>query len=90
VRPDHPDWESLAAHFTLFVGTRQIIVAQIDKVQTSCGFAVPLYAYQGQRDTLIREWETEGDAGLRAYWREKNTASIDGLPTSIPADESPR
>lgn len=81
VRPNSPNWDALAANFTLFPGTRQIIVADIDKVQTSCGFAVPLYDYQGDRDTLVRWAEVKGD--LHDYWQENNTCSIDGLPTSI-------
>ncbi len=27
--------------------------------------------------------EAKGEAGLQAYWREKNTHSIDGLPTGL-------
>lgn len=33
---------------------RQIISIDIEKVQTSCGYAVPRYAYEGERDTLRR------------------------------------
>lgn len=83
IRPGHPDWESMAAHFTLHSGTRQIIVADIEKVQTSCGFAVPLYDYQSQRDTLVKWSDTKGEDGIRQYWQQKNTRSIDGLPTLI-------
>ncbi len=83
VRPDSPDWDALAANFTLLPGARQIIVAEIDKVQTSCGYAVPLYDYQGDRDVLIKWAENRGEDGLRDYWQEKNVCSIDGLPTSI-------
>ena len=88
IRPDHPDWGELAAHFTLHEGTRQIIVADIEQVQTSCGYAVPLYEYQGQRDTLIRWAQAKGEDGVRQYWQDKNTCSIDGLPTSVRASTS--
>jgi len=43
VLPDDVLWAELSAHFTLQPATRQIIVADIHKVQTSCGFSVPLY-----------------------------------------------
>jgi hypothetical protein len=35
-------------------GARQIIGLDIDLVQTSCGFGVPLYDYQGERPSLDR------------------------------------
>ena len=39
---------------TLQPATRQIIVADIHKVQTSCGFGVPLYEYTGERDHALK------------------------------------
>jgi hypothetical protein len=84
VRPPDAEWDALAANFsTVYPGTRQIVVADIDKVQTSCGYAVPLYEYQGQRDTLIRWAEAKGEDGVVDYWQEKNACSMDGLPTRL-------
>ncbi|MDG2307375.1 MAG: hypothetical protein P8R42_22540 [Candidatus Binatia bacterium] len=34
--------------------TRQLIAIGVEKVQTSCGWAVPRYEYLGERDTLER------------------------------------
>jgi hypothetical protein len=65
------------------VGARQIVVLDADLVQTSCGYAVPTYAYEGERPTLDRWAETKGEAGLDAYRAEKNAVSIDGLPTGL-------
>ncbi|MFQ3660365.1 MAG: hypothetical protein SNJ54_15555 [Anaerolineae bacterium] len=67
-------------------GARQIVVADIDLVQTSCGFAVPLMDYVGQRDTLIKWAETKGDDALNAYRAEKNVTSLDQLPTHLGVD----
>lgn len=64
-------------------GARQIVVLDIDLVQTSCGYGVPLFEYIGERPTLLRWAEAKGEEGLAEYWRLKNTASIDGLPTGI-------
>jgi hypothetical protein len=64
---------------------RQIVVADITRVQTSCGFAVPLMQYESQRDTLIRWAEAKGEDGLADYWQEKNASSVDGLPTPLAA-----
>lgn len=77
------DWELYSPHFTIFPSTRQIIVADIDLVQTSCGFGVPLYEYTGERDIHFEWAETKGDEGLHEYVLEKNLKSLDGLPTNI-------
>ena len=55
-------------------------MAEIERVQTSCGMAVPLMDYVGQRDNLITWAEAQGPDGLVAYRAEKNRRSIDGLP----------
>ena len=83
VLPGSAEWDQLAPHFPTYPGMRQIIVADITRVQTSCGFAVPLMEYVGQRDTLIRWVEAKGEQALTAYQSDKNTRSIDGLPTPL-------
>ena len=64
-------------------GARQLVVLEVDLVQTSCGYAVPRYEHRGARQNLVRWAEAKGEAGLEAYRREKNAASIDGLSTGI-------
>ncbi|MBL6457131.1 pyridoxamine 5'-phosphate oxidase family protein [Belnapia sp. T6] len=65
-------------------GARQIVRLEIDLVQTSCGYGVPLFAPMGERPNLRRWAEAKGEAGLIAYRAEKNTRSLDGLP-ALPA-----
>jgi hypothetical protein len=83
VLPQDAEWDELSPLFPSILGTRQIMVIDIQVVQTSCGYAVPLYEYVAERDTLIRWAEVKGDEGLEAYWREKNVCSLDGLPTPL-------
>jgi len=64
-------------------GARQIVVLEVDRVQTSCGYSVPKFEYAGERTTLLRWAEGKGEAGLEEFRRVKNTVSIDGLPTGI-------
>jgi len=75
----------LAAEFgnTEPLGARQMVMLDIELVQTSCGYGVPLFDYHGERDTLTRWAEAKGRAGVETYQREKNTRSIDGLPTGL-------
>lgn len=83
VQRQDADWAELRTHFPALPGERQLIVLDIDSVQTSCGYAVPMYAYRGERETLARWAEKKGPVGLLDYWREKNQVSIDGLPTHL-------
>ncbi len=64
-------------------GARQMVVLDVDRVQTSCGYGVPLFDYAGERPTLRRWAEAKGEAGLEEYRLAKNAFSIDGLPTGI-------
>jgi len=79
----HQDWKIWEARFPSIPGTRQIIVLNINKVQTSCGYAVPTAENFQERDTL-RKWATKkGEEGIEQYWKDKNTESLDGYPTFI-------
>jgi hypothetical protein len=79
VVPGDEGWEELIDRFPGYPGVRQIITAEISRVQTSCGYAVPRMDLVGDRDTLLRWAEAKRDA-LPAYRAEKNARSIDGLP----------
>jgi hypothetical protein len=86
IRRQDAEWAALRGAFPSLPGERQIIVMDIDSVQTSCGYAVPLMNYAGERDTLARWAEKKGPAGLLDYWRDKNQISIDGMATGLLED----
>ncbi|WP_373521085.1 pyridoxamine 5'-phosphate oxidase family protein [Aquiflexum sp.] len=65
------------------VGARQIIEMEVDLVQTSCGFAVPLMEFKEERKTLNSWAEKQGEDNIKDYWKSKNTISIDGFETKI-------
>jgi hypothetical protein len=65
------------------VGARQIVRLTVERVQTSCGYGVPLFAYRGERPSLDNWAQAKGEDGLEAYRRENNSVSIDGLPTGL-------
>ncbi|XGV98274.1 MAG: pyridoxamine 5'-phosphate oxidase family protein [Leptolyngbya sp. BL-A-14] len=83
ILPEAPEWKELSSRFSRLAGTRQIIVATIDRVQTSCGMGVPLYEAIGQRDSLLKWAEKKGEEGLHDYQQQKNSVSIDGLPAPL-------
>ena len=83
VLPGDEEWNELSKEFTILPATRQIIVADIFKVKSSCGFGVPLYNYEGERDHAFKWAEKKGEEGLKEYKKEKNMESMDGLPTPV-------
>jgi len=83
VLPGDAPWQTLRARFPDHPGARQIMVADIERVQTSCGFAVPLMDYVSQRDTLLKWAEKKGPDGLADYRLQHNTASLDGLAAPL-------
>jgi hypothetical protein len=74
----------LISLFPPMKGARNIFVLDVDLVQTSCGYGVPLYDSTGQRDLMDTWADKKGPEGVRAYHRQKNTLSIDGFPTGLP------
>jgi Pyridoxamine 5'-phosphate oxidase len=85
ILPDTAEWDALRPLFPEYPGARQIIAADIARVQTSCGFAVPRMDYVEQRDTLLRWASAKGEDGVKDYHRENNLSSIDGLPAPLMA-----
>ncbi|OCT15908.1 pyridoxamine 5'-phosphate oxidase [Paenibacillus pectinilyticus] len=81
--PGSHEWERLVPKFNMLPGARQIIVLDVHEVKTSCGFSVPFYTYEGERNTLQNWAEKQGEQGLLDYWHKKNMTSMDGLPTPI-------
>ncbi|MCB0551074.1 MAG: pyridoxamine 5'-phosphate oxidase family protein [Phaeodactylibacter sp.] len=82
-QPGDVHWDTLIQHFPGFPGARQLFDVSVDLVQTSCGFGVPLYQFEGQRDVLVKWAKNKGEEGIRAYQEEKNRLSLDGKPTGI-------
>ena len=92
VLPQDPEWEGLAAHFTLMPGTRQIFDIAVESVQSSCGWGVPFMTLESERDTLKKAHRQSDPEAWEAKMALR-TRSIDGLPTRatdryIAGDES--
>lgn len=86
ILPRDKEWKHFYDFFTPILGKRQIMVLNINSVQTSCGYGVPVYELQEERKT-IREWaDKKGEQGIFEYWQAKNKKSIDGLETKLLED----
>jgi hypothetical protein len=77
------EWDELVGLFPPRVGARQVFVMDVDLVQKSCGYAVPLMDFVAER-TVLDSWASKkGVEGLAAYRQEKNVVSLDGMPTRL-------
>ncbi|WCL53701.1 pyridoxamine 5'-phosphate oxidase family protein [Gimibacter soli] len=84
VRPHHTEFAALAAQFPAdMAGARQIVLMDVESVQTSCGYAVPEMELKTVRPTLVKWAETKGAETVTEYQARKNVTSIDGFPTGL-------
>jgi hypothetical protein len=80
VEPGDAEFAALRANFPEALGARAVIRIRVERASDSCGYGVPLYEYEGERTAMGAWAEKKGPDGLVKYQREKNAASIDGLP----------
>ena len=65
--PETLDGIALIGRFPAIPGARQIMLFDIDSVQTSCGYAVPEYDLKSERQ-ILRQWaEKKSPDELKAY-----------------------
>ena len=81
VVPSDPDWAQEYARFDPCPGARQVVVLDVHRVQSSCGYGVPLMEAVGPRALLA----DKRAAAQGWYCPDGNRASIDGLPTHLAA-----
>jgi len=83
VQPADAKWTELRSQFNDLPAERQIMLMDVESLQTSCGWGVPEMAMAGERSTISKWAEQKGEDGLKLYKKERNSQSIDGLPTGI-------
>lgn len=81
VEPHDSRFEELQAKFPAQPSTaRNIVLVDVDRIRDSCGYGVPEYEFRRHRDSLHSWIAAKTDAEMRDYRRQKNNASLDGLP----------
>ncbi|GAA4900470.1 pyridoxamine 5'-phosphate oxidase [Stackebrandtia albiflava] len=82
VFPDQPEFAPLLARFDDPVthGLRAIVDITVTRVSDSCGYAVPLMEYQGDRTMLIDLNARRTRAEIAERRTRTNEYSVDGLP----------
>jgi hypothetical protein len=81
--PRDERWPGFSELFPHYEGARQFFELSLDMVQTSCGYAVPHYDFQGARPTLEKWSDKKGRQGVLDYWEKSNQLSLDGKNTGI-------
>lgn len=83
VRPQDAEFGELRGRFSKerTAGQRSIVLIDLDRVQESCGYAVPRMALVEQRDILDRYLEKKGPEAYLDPGQHEHERSIDGLPT---------
>jgi predicted pyridoxine 5'-phosphate oxidase superfamily flavin-nucleotide-binding protein len=86
--PEFAEWMSRFDGVADSPAYRAVIVVDITRVSDSCGFGVPLMELRGERQMLLGHAERKGADGVRAYQRQRNLTSVDGLPALVPRLET--
>jgi len=74
------EFNSVADLFPANIGSRAVIRLGVERVQTSCGYGVPIMDLVEVRPRLDEWAEAKGPEGIAEYHRSKTSHSIDGLP----------
>src|SRR5687767_3836347 len=64
IHPRDPEWKDSIALFPRIAGERQIILIDIELVQNSCGFGVPIMEFKSEREDLRKWGENKGVEGI--------------------------
>ncbi|WP_417450704.1 pyridoxamine 5'-phosphate oxidase family protein [Kordiimonas sp.] len=83
VRPHHAEFSELVSRFPELPGARQVILIDVETVQTSCGYGVPEMELKAERQTLKKWAAGKGDDGINAYQQKNNVKSIDGFDSGL-------
>jgi hypothetical protein len=89
VEPNQAEFAGLAEKFPGYDHVRSIIVVEVHRVTDSCGYGVPRFKYEGEREQLAAWARKQGTEGLKAYRERKNQQSIDGLPAILVQKNGP-
>ena len=80
VEPGDDDWDALASRFPTYPNARSVIRVEVTRIADSCGYGVPLYRFEGERDQLPRWAERKSPQQIVDYQEQNNRKSVDGLP----------
>jgi predicted pyridoxine 5'-phosphate oxidase superfamily flavin-nucleotide-binding protein len=74
------EFATWSSYFEDNPAARAVVVVDVERVSSSCGFALPVASGWERRDLLTPNMQRRGADGVVAYRKQKNRVSIDGLP----------
>ena len=78
--PGDEAYENFAALFDTACASRSMIKVDVTRIQDSCGFGVPEYVFEKDREALPRWANSKTPEEIADYKRTRNAVSIDDLP----------
>lgn len=87
VRWDEPGFAEAAAGLdspTIDAANRAVVIVDVKRVSDSCGYGVPLMAFEGTREhhalSTAKKVRVMGEDGYEQHKATRNATSLDGLP----------
>ncbi|MDJ0941232.1 MAG: pyridoxamine 5'-phosphate oxidase family protein [Woeseiaceae bacterium] len=80
LEPHDDDFDTEAARFPNMPTIRNLIVVEVARIRDSCGYGVPNYRFEGERDSLVNWANAKSEQELVDYRIDNNETSLDGLP----------
>ncbi len=73
------NFKELLQEFPPQPAARNIIVVEVERIIDSCGYGVPLYTFEKQRDSMQNYLADKTEEFIKQYRAKKNRYSLDGL-----------
>ncbi|MGA8441978.1 MAG: pyridoxamine 5'-phosphate oxidase family protein [Candidatus Sulfotelmatobacter sp.] len=80
VEPHQEKFAVRGQEFPAHQKARSVIVVELTPLTDSCGYGVPIFNYDGEREQLTRWAGNQGPEGLKVYRERKNGCGLDGFP----------
>ncbi len=77
---DQPEFAELRSLFAMPQSARGVIVCHITRVTDACGWGVPFFDYQGERDQLTRYIDNKTPEEWVESRYARNAVTVDGAP----------
>jgi hypothetical protein len=88
LEPHEEMFAETLARFPQPPAARNIILIDVERIIDSCGYGVPLYQFEKDRDSLSNYFARLSDEEIVAYRAHRNKVSLDGLPGLQTTEES--
>jgi hypothetical protein len=84
--PQDEGFAELVSQFAPQPSVRNIVLVDVERIIDSCGYGVPFYEYQKERDSMPNYFAAKSSEEIAEYRATKNNTSLDGLPGLESAD----